>query len=210
MSTKFLDADKTSTEAALFWNFVRDLPYIAMLGMALIGVGAVSFTGQSLSGYWLFLAPIYGLMCVIAGWPNAQTRDQRVRLIWKQGLHWFTFLVAMLLVTSPEVRGVENNNAAGLNLMTILASGCFVAGIYIEAWQICVVGAILAIAVPTIAWIEQSALLLILLLVLLVFVTGSILWAVHMRRVLREPLRIADSHGGLDSSSAGKQGGASP
>ena len=62
-------------------------------------------------------------MCVVAGWPRARHREERFRLIWKQALHWATFLVAMLVVTSSEVRGVENNNSMGLNLMTILASG---------------------------------------------------------------------------------------
>ena len=149
---------------------------------ALIGVGVMSFTGQSLSFYWLILTPLYGAMCIVAGWPRAQSPEQRFRLIWKQALHWFAFLIAMLLVASPEVRGVENNNAAGLNLMTILASGAFVAGVHAEAWQISLVGALLALSVPAIAWIEQSAFLLLLVVALAVFVLAMILWSLRREK----------------------------
>jgi hypothetical protein len=172
----------TSTEAGLFRTFLKQLPYIAMLGMALIGVGITSFTGRALDLYWLILVPAYGVMCIVAGWPHVRLREERFRLIWKQTLHWATFLVAMLVVTSSEVRGVENNNSMGLNLMTILASGTFVAGVHAEAWQVCVVGALLALAVPAVAWVEQSALLFVLLAVLLAFVIASLVWAAHMSR----------------------------
>ena len=88
----------------------------------------------------------------------------------------------MLLVTSPEVRGVENNNAAGLNLMTILASATFVAGVQVEAWQICLVGALLTLSVPAIAWVEQSALLISLIPAFAFLALGSILWAARAQR----------------------------
>ena len=175
-----------STEAGLFRVFLKQLPYIVMLGLALGGVGIVSFTGRGLDVYWFILVPAYGVMCVVAGWPHVHGRRERFRLIWKQALHWATFLVAMLVVTSSEVRGVENNNSMGLNLMTILASGTFVAGVHAEAWQVCVVGALLALAVPGVAWIEQSALLVVLLTVLAVFVIGSLIWASHMQRRIVE------------------------
>ncbi|MFY9655424.1 MAG: hypothetical protein WAK01_02390 [Methylocystis sp.] len=150
--------------------------------MALVGVGTVSFTGRSLDGYWLTLAPLFAAMCIVAGWQKVQDKELRARLVWKQTLHWLAFLVAMLLVTSPEVRGVENNNAAGLNLMTILASATFVAGVQVEAWQICVVGALLTLSVPAIAWVEQSALLISLIPAFAILALGSILWAARTQR----------------------------
>jgi hypothetical protein len=173
---------RSSTETPLFLRLLKEAPYVGMLTMALIGVGAVSFTGQSLDLYWQILAPLYGVMCVVAGWHKVEGTERCGRLIWKQALHWLAFLLAMLLVTSPEVRGVENNNAAGLNLMTILASGTFVAGVHAEVWQICAVGTLLGLSVPAIAWIEQSAFLLILVAALALVVIGSILWAARAQR----------------------------
>ena len=57
------------------------------------------------------------------------------------------------------------------------------AGVHAEAWQVCVVGALLALAVPAVAWVEQSALLFVLLAVLVAFVIASLVWAVHMSRL---------------------------
>jgi hypothetical protein len=43
----------------------------------------------------------------------------------------------------------------------LLALGTFVAGVHIQAWEVCALGAVTALSVPAIAWIEQSALLLL-------------------------------------------------
>ena len=163
-------------------RLLKEAPYLGMLMMALVGVGAVSFTGRSLDGYWLILAPLFAVLCVVAAWQKVEDNAGRIRLVCKQSLHWLAFLVAMLLVTSPEVRGVENNNATGLNLMTILASGTFVAGVHAEAWQICIVGGLLAVSVPAIAWVEQSALLIILVPMFALLAVGSALWVARAQR----------------------------
>jgi hypothetical protein len=41
--------------------------------------------------------------------------------------------------------------------LTVLALGTFTAGIHIASWCICLVGVVLALGVPAIAWLEQSA-----------------------------------------------------
>jgi hypothetical protein len=78
----------------------------------------------------------------------------------------------------PQVQDVMNNNAAGITLMAILALATVLAGIHAAAWQICVVGVILAMAVPIIAWIHQSALMTTVGLIGVIFVAfvGASLW----------------------------------
>ena len=49
----------------------------------------------------------------------------------------------------------------------LLALGTFVAGVHVS-WQICVLGLIMALCVPAIAWLKQSALFLLLAVVLLI------------------------------------------
>jgi uncharacterized membrane protein len=79
----------------------------------------------------------------------------------------------------PQVQDVMNNNAAGITLVAILALATVLAGIHAAAWQICVVGVILAIAVPIIAWIHQSALMTTVGLIGVIFVAfvGASLWS---------------------------------
>ena len=54
-----------------------------------------------------------------------------------------------------------NAPATGLALLTLLALGTFVAGVHVS-WQICVLGIIMAICAPAIAWLAESALLMLL------------------------------------------------
>ena len=51
----------------------RDLPYIAMLVLGIGGVAYRSFSGGPILLYWQILLPLFGVMCVLAGWPAART-----------------------------------------------------------------------------------------------------------------------------------------
>lgn len=184
---------KTQPAEVLFVDVLKiDLPYIVMLSMAVLGIGLVTFTGEPVGFYWELLTPVYCAICIYVGWRNAPTRHERVKLIWTQILHWAAFLVAMWLIYSPALRSLVDVNATGLNLMTILALATFVAGVHAEAWQICVVGVILAIFVPAMAFIQRSSLFLLVAILGIVFVAASLYMTFHShRRKLNESEDIA-------------------
>ena len=92
-----------------------------------------------------------------------------------QALHWLAFLAAMWLMFLPEVRGVVNDNATSLALLILLALGTFVAGVHARVWRICLVGLFLALSVPAVAWIQDSAMLL-LVGTLMVVAVGGVFW----------------------------------
>ena len=52
--------------------------------------------------------------------------------------------------------------ATSLVLLILLALGTFLAGLHLASVQICFLGLALALAVPTISWLKQSALFFIL------------------------------------------------
>ncbi|MBY6243928.1 hypothetical protein [Methylosinus sp. Sm6] len=176
----------TQPPPVLFLRVLKvDLPYFIMLAAAFVGIGAATFTGELTPLYWEALAPVYCVTCIHAGWRHADTREERVRLVWTQAAHWFAVLLTMYVVYLPQVRDVMNTNAAGLTLMAILALATVLAGIHAEAWQICVVGVILAVAVPLVAWIQQSALMMTVLVIGIVFVGfvgASLWWTSHMEK----------------------------
>ena len=163
-----------------FW--LRELPYIVVLALTLFGVAYASFSHQPMVGYWEFLAPLIGLLCVVLGWPHAPDRAMRLRLIWTQALHWLAFLVAMNLLLLSGVSSLISSDAVGLTILTLLALGTFVAGVHIQAWQVCILGMIMALGVPAIAWIERSALLLLLAVAVLVVVAAALWWGTRSRR----------------------------
>jgi hypothetical protein len=165
---------RAMTNDARHW-LLRDLPYAAMLALAVGGIVLTSFRGTTTYYYWMALAPIYGLISIISGWRHLETGAMRMQLVVTQALHWFAFVAAMWLMFLPEVRGVVNDNATSLTLLILLALGTFVAGVHARVWRICAVGVFLAASVPAVAWVQESAMLLMIGALLLLAV-GFVFW----------------------------------
>jgi hypothetical protein len=182
--------DKSASHA---WRFnpraflAREWPYLLVLILALLGVAYTSFARTPITTYWVVLAPFIGIICVVTRWRDAESREQRVHLIWTQALHWGAVLLAMHLMFVADVARMMNADASALAALTVLALGTFTAGVHIAAWRICLVGIALGVGVPAIAWLEQSTLLLLLVFVVLVAVTAPFFWH-DKRESKRQPL----------------------
>jgi hypothetical protein len=146
------------------YYLIREWPYLLMVALALIGVAYTSVTDSPVRVYWITLAPFIGLVCVVTGWGDAASREDRVRLIWTQALHWGAVLLAMELIYIADATRVLTVEAGALSVLTVLALGAFTAGIHIKSWRICLVGLMLALGVPGIVLLERSALLIFLIL----------------------------------------------
>jgi hypothetical protein len=168
--------------AADAWRFrpgaflAREWPYLLVLALALVGVAYTSFSNTPITIYWIVLAPFIGVVCVFTRWRDAQSREQRTRLVWTQALHWGAVLVAMHLMFVADVGRMMNADAKALAALTVLALGTFTAGVHIASWRICLVGIVLAAGVPAIAWLEQSALLLLLVVLAMVAALAPFFW----------------------------------
>jgi hypothetical protein len=162
--------------------WLRDVPFALVLVLTLFGVAYMSFSRRSLIGYWELLAPAIGLVCIATGWPQAHDRLARVRLVWTQALHWLAFLAAMNLLLLDSVQSTLPGEALGLTVLTLLALGTFVAGVHLQAWQICLLGAIMGASVPAIAWIERSSLFLLLAVVAVAALGATLWWSMPLRR----------------------------
>ena len=161
MSTAVPQAAQSSTSRrASLW--VRELPFSLVLILTVLGVAYTSFSKRPIIGYWEILAPIIGLVCVGVGWQSVNDKAGRLRLIATQALHWFAFLVVMNLMLLPSVQRNFNADATGIAIFTLLTLGTFTAGVHVLSWQICLLGLIMALGIPAIAWIENSALIFVL------------------------------------------------
>ncbi len=145
---------------ASFW--LRELPFLVVLGLMLVGVGYTSVSRRPLVGYWEFMALVIGVTVVSTAWVDAPDRKARFRLILTQALHWLSFLVAMNLALLPSVQRLLNPEATGIAVVLLLALGAITAGINILSWQICFIGVVMALCVPVIAWLQQSAIVIVL------------------------------------------------
>jgi hypothetical protein len=138
-----------------------NLLYLCVLALTIFGVAYTSMAHQPLVGFWEALAIAVGVLCVITTWPTIADRRGRVQLIWKQALYWTAILVAMNIVLMPGVRGMLTAPATGLTILLLLALGTILAGIN-ASLQIIFLGLAMALAVPAIVWLTQSALFLLL------------------------------------------------
>ncbi len=157
---------------ASFW--MRELPYLAVLALVLIGIGFTSISRRPLVGYWEFMALVIGVTVVLTAWPDAPDRKARFRLILTQALHWISFLIAMNLVLLPGVQRLLNPEATGIAVLLLLGLGALIAGINILSWQICFIGLVLALSVPVFAWLQQSAIVIVLGLVVALIGLGVV------------------------------------
>ena len=160
---------------------IRDWPYIVMLVLAIFGVAYASTAPQAMTNYWTILGPIFGIICVAAQWRDVEGPAAHWHLIWTQAFHWVAVILAMYLVLLVSVKRMMNADANAIVILTLLALGTFTAGIrHSGGWRICLVGVVLGLGVPAIAWLEQSTLLL--LLIATVFVAIAALYFTHRRR----------------------------
>jgi hypothetical protein len=167
--------------------WLKELPFCAVLILTIVGVAYTSFSRRPIVVYWELLAPLIALLCVGTGWPNAGDRSAKVRLIATQALHWIAFVVVMNLMLLPNVQIIFNAGTTGIAIFTLLALGTFTAGVHVLSWQVCLLGLIMALGIPAIAWIENSALIFVLIAAVIIGIALVFWW--HWRERQVQPTR---------------------
>jgi hypothetical protein len=84
----------------------------------------------------------------------------------------------MQLAYVPDVKSMMNADASALMVLTLLALGTFTAGAQLGAWRICVVGVVLALGVPFIAWLDRAT-LLITIVAVAIAILGTFIFVHH-------------------------------
>jgi len=154
--------------------FLHDMPFIAMLLLALLGL----VLRLSVS-YWIVLTPVFGVISIAEGWNQFVTRSERLGLVYRLALIWCALLLAIYLLYNSGVQGVMNANATSLAMMILLALGTFVAGVQARVWQISTIGGVLFLAVPGLGWLDQSPLLLAAATCFIIALGGLAWWVSH-------------------------------
>jgi len=165
----------TPSVSGLFAGFLkRELPYVIMVALAVVGVAYTNLVpGVSLL-YWQILAGVYALLCVLIEWPRLGPEPkERLRLVLTQVFHWGAFLLAMRLLFLPTLQKNLTSELTGLILVYVLALSTFLAGIYIN-WRLAVVGVFLWASLVAIAFVELANALIIVLALLVI--AGIWLW----------------------------------
>jgi len=163
-----------------FWLY--ELPFSVVLVLTIFGVAYETFSRQPIRLYWEVLAPFLVLVCIGAGWHHATDNAARWRLVATQVLHWLAFLIVINLMLLPTVQRNFSANATGLAIFTLLSLGTFTAGVHLPSWQVCLLGLIMALGIPALAWVENSALFFLLIAAAILGIGGLLWWRWHSRR----------------------------
>jgi hypothetical protein len=155
--------------AVIGW-LVRDMAYIAMLVLALIGVGF-----RLPVSYWLVLFPLFGIISAYEGRVRGVSLGEQIKSVMGIAAIWIAMLVAISLLYSGGVKGMVDADASSLVMIILLALGTFCAGVQARIWQICAVGVILFLFVPGLGWLDQSFMFLTTA-TLIVLVVGGVAW----------------------------------
>jgi hypothetical protein len=158
---------------------MKELPYSLVLLLTIIGVAYTSFLKQPIVVYWEILAVVIGAICISTGWPSADDKDARWRFV-----HWCAFLLVMNMMLLPSVQRILNANVTGLAIFTLLALGTFTAGIHVASWKVCLLGLVMALSIPAIAWIESSALIVVLVVCVTLGVSAVLWWHWHRKKLI--------------------------
>ena len=172
--TADIQTTRPETGGAPFW--LRILPYLAILVLTAGGAAYFSTTRNPITHYWDAVAVFIAVVCIATGWRHAAAQGQTWHLVWTQALHWLAFLVAMNIVFLPSVQALLNANSTSLFVLFQLALGTFVAGVHASSVKLCINGAVMALMVPAIAWLDQSALMLTIIALIVVAAAVLVLW----------------------------------
>ncbi|HTS52800.1 MAG TPA: hypothetical protein VMH26_05965 [Burkholderiales bacterium] len=161
--------------------FVRELPYMILLALAVIGIVSTSVSPDASVVYWKVLAPVFAIVCIVTQWPRVPGGGgAKTRLVIVQLLHWGAFLLTVLILFLPDAQKMVNSLVSAQVVLYLLALSTFLAGLYNTSWQLVAVGVLMALAVPAIALLQQTVLLVAVIGAALAVVAGAFI--LHRRR----------------------------
>jgi hypothetical protein len=105
-----------------------------MVGLVMVGLGLATASPSLAPRYWLWLVPVFGLLSVLTAWIGSPDRPRLgLRAVGRQLLHWLVIGGAVVLDFWLRGTGEEAGVAAGFDALLLLAVGCFLAGVHLEA-----------------------------------------------------------------------------
>lgn len=164
--------DPTTNTARLTKRFrqltVYEYIQLALMALAVIGVGITYFLPEKSYRFWLAMVPVFGIACTSMEWSRLRRQNLGTwKTLRNQLYHWFGVLVSVYLIhLLLNIQQLTKQNA-GLIVLLVLALGTFLAGIQL-GWRLFVLGAFLWIILVMAAYLQGSLWVLILVGVVMI------------------------------------------
>jgi len=114
-----------------YWKIHAIIAFILIL-FSFVGVLLTNFMPTFVWKYWNISIPIFALLCIGLNWADNRSRPYAFKLLLQEVLHWSGILLTIYLVSIFVHYGLISNIDAGLFVLTLLALGTFMAGIYLN------------------------------------------------------------------------------
>ena len=134
---------------------VQEILLVLLTILSAIGVALANYSPQSAFRYWLWMAPIFGVLSVGAAWWRASIRGDSIAMaVQRQIYHWVGVVAAVYLIYLLQSTGRMENEAAGLSALIVMSLASFLAGVHGD-WRMMIVGVVLGLMVVVFAVLEQ-------------------------------------------------------
>jgi hypothetical protein len=128
---------------------------LIMVVLALVGIGLATVRPAAARQYWMWLVPMYGVLCVATAWLRSrQDSALGVAAVVRQVFHWLGIGGAVAFDIYIRGGADETGVTAGFNALLLLAVGCFLAGVHLE-WLFVPVGLLLALTLFCVVKAQQ-------------------------------------------------------
>lgn len=142
---------------------VYEVILLALMALAVIGVGITYVFPAKSYPYWLAMVPVFGIACTSIEWSRLRRQNLDTwKTVRDQLFHWLGVLISVYLVHMLlNIQQLTKQNA-GLIVLLVLALGTFLAGIQL-GWRLFVLGAFLWIILVMAAYLQGSLWVMILI-----------------------------------------------
>jgi hypothetical protein len=149
---------------------IEEIVLVVLVMLSGVGVAINDYSPKSAFRYWIWMAPTFGVISIVAAWWRASRRGESVATaVQRQVLHWAGVIGAVYLIYLLQSTGRMENEAAGLAALIIIALASFLAGVHSD-WRLMVLGAVLGVTVVGFAILEQLIWVVVLPLLLIIVV----------------------------------------
>src|SRR3989339_309894 len=100
--------------------------------LSFVGMFVTNFFQSIAWTYWNFMIPMFALLCIILNWLDSAGHHLDGVTLLHEILHWVSILATIYLVSVFVHYGIISHIDAGLFVLTLLALGTFLAGVYIN------------------------------------------------------------------------------
>ena len=145
--------DATPAPAMSIWR--RLGIYIFMVVWAVGGLAYTDVNPDRSVPFWQLTTVMFAIIAIVH--VIRSDAPDRMVLALKQLAHWLAFLAAMAVMHSYYVTDLVTGDPLGVVTLVLLALAVFLDGVYVN-WRFCIVGLVLAAGVLMVAWLDDWAL----------------------------------------------------